>query len=137
MQLTRLDRWLKEKFAIETHVQVLRMPERLPRGIKVIDLPDIPGRRFQHMFIIRKSSKADELFAILKDESMMYSTQIVTRDAWYVKFLAPKEKSFTWSIISWLIILAAIAGAATLVIRLLQDAEIRENLRDALEILKG
>lgn len=137
MQLTKLDRWLKDRFAYETHVQVLRLPERVPRGVKVIELPDIPGRRFQFMLVVRRTGVADELFEILKEESMMYSTQIITRDAWYVKFVAPKETSLTWSIVSWILILSAIIGVATVVYRLLQDPEIRENLKEAIEILKG
>jgi len=137
MQLTSFDRWLKEKFGLETHVQVLRLPERIPRGVKVVELPDIPGRRYQYLLVMKKTKAADALFAILKEESMMYHTQIVERSGWHVKFLAPKERSVTWTIISWTIVLSAAIGGGRVVVRLLQNPEIRENIKGAIEILKG
>ena len=137
MQLTAFDRWLKEKFCIETHVQVLRMPESVPRGVKIVELPDTPGRRFQYLFVVQKNKVANELFAILRDESMMYNTQIIVKDKWYVKFIAPEEKSVTWWLISWAIILAAATGAVIVCYRLWQDPEIQKNIKEALEILKG
>ena len=137
MQLTAFDRWLKEKFCIETHVQVLRMPEEVPRGVKVVELPDVPGRRFQFLFVCKKTKTANELFAVLRDESMMYNTQIVVKDKWYVKFIAPEEKSVTWSLISWTIVACIIAGVAYGCWRLWQNPEIRQNLIEALDILKG
>lgn len=137
MQLTSFDRWLKEKFCIETHVQVLRMPEELPRGIKVVELPDVPGRRFQYLLVAKKTKVADRLFEILRSESMMYNTQIVVKDNWYVRFIAPEERSVTWSIISWIIITVIVAVIGATVYRLWQNPEIRENVKDAIEILKG
>ena len=110
MQLTGFDRWLKEKFCIETHVQVLRLPEEVPRGIKVVELPDVAGRRFKYLLVCRKTEIANRLFDILRDESMMYNTQIVVKDKWFVKFIAPEERSVTWTIISWSIIAVIVAG---------------------------
>ncbi|MDX1679226.1 MAG: hypothetical protein R3242_00725 [Akkermansiaceae bacterium] len=137
MQQTGFDRWLKEKFAYDTHIQVLRLPETMPRGVKVVELPDIPGRRFQYLLVVKKSKIANELFSILKDESMMYNTQIVTRDTWYRKFVAPEEKSVTWTIISWTIIAAMVTGAAIVIIDILRNPEFQKNLKEALEILKS
>ena len=137
MQLTAFDRWLKEKFAIETHVQVLRLPDEIPRGVKVVELPEIAGQRFKYLLVVKKTKIANALFEILKSESMMYHTQIVVKDKWYVRIVAPEERSVTWTIISWIIIAAFLAGVAYGVIKLLQDPEIRKNLQDALEILKG
>ena len=137
MQLTGFDRWLKEKFCIETHVQVLRLPEEIPRGIKVVELPDVAGRRFQFLLVVKKTKIANELFSILKGESMMYNTQIIVRDKWYVRFIAPEEKSVTWTLISWTIISIAVGAAGYFVYNLLQNPEIQKNLKEALEILKG
>ena len=137
MQLTGFDRWLKEKFAIETHVQVLRMPETVPPGVKVVELPDVAGRRFKYLFVCKKTKTANVLFDILKDESMMYNTQIVVKDKWYVRFVAPEEKSVTWTIISWTIISVIVAVVGFGVWRLWQNPEIQKNLKEALEILKG
>ena len=137
MQLTAFDRWLKEKFCIETHVSVLRLPEDIPKGVKVVELPDVPGRRFQYMLVVKKNKVANRLFAILKAESMMYNTQIIVRDKWYVKFIAPEEKSVTWTIISWFIVLCIVSAVIYGCWKLWQNPEIQKNLKEALQILKG
>lgn len=137
MQLTSFDRWLKEKFAMETHVQVLRLPEDIPRGVKIVELPDIAGQRFKYLLVVKKNQIANRLFESLKDESMMYHTQIVEKDKWYVKFVAPKEKSVTWTIISWIIVSAIVIAVGTVVFRMWQNPKVRENIMDAIEILKG
>jgi hypothetical protein len=137
MQLTRFDRWLREKFVYETHIQTLRPPESIPAGIQVIDLPEAPGKRFRHLFIARSSRAADELIGILRENSQMYQTQVVDRDAWYVPFVAPKDKSVTW----WLFSVAFIATAAFFVLLylkgLVQDEEFRRNFMDALKLLRS
>ena len=137
MQLTSFDRWLKETYGMETHVQVLRLPEEIPRGVKVVELPDIAGQRFKFLLVVKKNKIADRLFDILKSESMMYHTQVVEKDKWYVKFVAPKERSVTWTIISWIIVGAIMVVVGTLVFRMWQNPEIRENIMEAIEILKG
>ena len=137
MQLTRFDRWLREKFAYETHIQTLRLPDQIPPGIKVVDLPDIPGKRYKHLLIARKTKDAEALIAILRENSQMYSTQIIERDTWLAKIAAPEEKSLTWWSISWIIILTGSFYAIMYVVGLLRDPEMQENLKGAIEILKG
>jgi hypothetical protein len=44
MQLTRLDRWLRERYVYETHVYTLRLPETVPAGVIAEELPESPGR---------------------------------------------------------------------------------------------
>ena len=137
MQLTRFDRWLREKFVYETHIQTLRPPDFIPTGIQVIDLPEAPGKRFKHLFIARNSRAADELIGILRENSQMYQTQVVDRDAWYVPFVAPKDKSITW----WLFSVAIITTASFFVLLylkgLMQDEEFRRNFMDALKLLRS
>lgn len=137
MQLTRFDRWLREKFVYELHVQTLRPPESLPHGIRVVDLPEAPGRRFKHLFIIRDNKAADALVRSLKENNQMYSAQVVDRDAWYVPFVAPKEKSVTWWLFSTAVIIVAVFFALLYVRGLAEDPEFRKNFGEALELLKG
>ena len=59
MQLTRFDRWLREKFVYETHIQTLRPPETVPAGMRVVELPDVPGKRYKHLFVTGSSKVAD------------------------------------------------------------------------------
>lgn len=137
MQLTRFDRWLREKYVYQTHIQTLRPPETIPAGIHAEELPDIPGKRYKHLFIANSSKAADELIRQLKENSQMYTTQIVDRDAWYVPFIAPKDKSLTW----WLFSVFFISVAAFFVLLylkgLVQDPEFRKNFMEAVKLFKS
>ncbi|RYD47528.1 MAG: hypothetical protein EOP85_05295 [Verrucomicrobiaceae bacterium] len=137
MQLTRFDRWLREKFVYETHIQTLRPPEVVPAGIRVVEVPDVPGKRYKHLFVAKSSKVADQLISHLRENSQMYTTQVIDRDAWYVPFIAPKEKSVTWWLFSALIITVSVFFTLMYVWGLAQDPEFRKNFMEALKLLKG
>jgi len=137
MQLTKFDRWLRKKFVYELHVQTLRPPPSIPRGIRAFDLPDSPGKRYKHLYIARSNKAADHLIGKLKESNQIYTTQVVDRKAWYVPFIAPKNKSPTWWLFSAVVILISAFFALLYVKQLVDDPEIRENFRDAIEIMKG
>lgn len=137
MQLTRFDRFLREKFVYQTHIQTLRPSEVLPKGIHVVDLPDAPGKRYKHLYIAKSSKTADALISYLKENGQMYTTQIVDSDAWFVPFIAPKEKSVTWWLISFFVISTCVFFALVYLKGLVQNPEFKKNFFDALEILKG
>lgn len=137
MQLTRFDRWLREKFVYETHIQTLRPPEAIPRGIRVVELPDIPGKRYKHLFVTGSSQLADELIHQLKQDGQMYTTQVVDRKSWYVPFLAPKGKSLSWWLISAVIITISVFGVLVYLKGLTEDAEFRKNFMDALNLFRN
>lgn len=137
MQLTHFDRWLREKFVYELHIQTLRPPESIPVGVRAIDLPEAPGRRYKHLYIANSSKAADELIRLLKENSQMYTTQVVDREAWYVPFIAPKDKSVTWWLFS-LVVISTCAFFALLYVKgLVEDPEFRKNFMDAINIMKG
>ena len=137
MQLTRFDRWLREKFVYETHIQTLRPADEVPKGIRQIDLPEAPGRRYKHLYIAASSKAADRLISILKENSQMYQTTVVDKDAWFVPLVAPKEKSVTW----WLFSVAFFTVCAFVVLlylkSLVQDPEFRKNFTEAIKVLRG
>jgi hypothetical protein len=137
MQLTRFDRWLREKFVYEIHIQTLRPPETVPLGIRAIDLPDIPGKRYKHLFIADSSVVADELIAVLKQNSQMYTTQIVDKDTWYVPFIAPKGKSVTWWLLSMIFISTSVILTLLYLKELFSDPAFRANVMDALKLFKN
>ena len=95
MQLTRFDRFLREKFVYQTHIQTLRPVEELPKGVRAVDLPDAPGKRYKHLYVAKSTKAADALINYLKENGQMYTTQVIDRDSWFVPFIAPKEKSVT------------------------------------------
>jgi hypothetical protein len=137
MQLTRFDRWLREKYVYETHIHTLRPPESVPRGVRKVEIPDVPGKRYKHLFVAGSSRLADELIGELKASSQMYTTQIIERDRWYVPLIAPKNKSLTWWLISTTIITLAVCAGLVYLKGLTEDPEFRENFMDALKLLKS
>jgi hypothetical protein len=91
MQLTRFDRWLREKFVYELHIHTLRAAGIRSGRHPAVELPEVPGKRYKHLFIASSSRVADELIRQLKENSQMYTTQVVDREAWYVPFIAPRK----------------------------------------------
>jgi hypothetical protein len=137
MQLTRFDRWLRERFVYETHVFTMRPPGQIPAGLIAREVPEAPGRTYRHRFIARDPKLAEQFIAILKDNNQMFTTRVVDRSAWYVPIIAPKNRSLTYWL-AW----AAISAAAIYVITaglhtLWSNPEFRANALDALKVFKG
>jgi hypothetical protein len=137
MQLTRFDRWLREKFVYETHIHTLRPPQSIPAGIRTVEIPDIPGKRYKHLFVADSSELADALISQLREDSQMYTTQIVDKQSWYVPFIAPKDKSVTWWLFSAAVITVSVFFALIYLKGLTEDPEFRKNISEAMKILKG
>lgn len=137
MQLTRFDRWLREKYVYETHIHTLRPPESIPKGIQTVEIPDVPGKRYKHLYVAGSSRLADALIDELKANSQMYTTQVVDRKSWYVPFIAPKNKSVTWWLISSAVITLSVFTGLIYLKGLTEDAEFRKNFMDALKLLKS
>ena len=137
MQLTRLDRWLKEKFVYEIQILTLRPAEEVPRGIRVLDLPEKPGRRYRHLYTTGNGEKAERLLSSLKENNQMFTTKIVDKEAWWVQFIAPEGKSPTWYLVSVFIFMGALLPVVIWLRGLLQDPEFIKNAKESIEILKG
>ncbi len=137
MQLTRFDRWLREKYVYETHIHTLRPPESLPAGVRAVEIPDVPGKRYKHLFVANSSTVADELISQLRANSQMYTTQIVDKKNWYVPFLAPKNKSVTWWLISMVVLTISSIAVLMYLKSLAEDPEFRKNFMEALKLFKS
>ena len=137
MQLTRIDRWLRERFVYETHVFTLRVPPRLPSGVIAQEMPDVPGRTYRHRFVARNPKSAARLINTLKQNNQMFATRIVDRSAWYVPLIAPKDKSLVYWLL-WVFISTALAYTAVAAARAVwSNPELRANILDAIKILQG
>ena len=137
MQLTRFDRWLRERFVYETHIYTLRLPESIPAGVIAEELPESPGRKFKHRFILRSDSAVKALIEQLRDGNQMFTTRVVDREAWYVHLIAPQGKSVTWWLV-WLgFTMIAVFGLVQLGRVAWANPELRKNVNEAIEILKG
>jgi hypothetical protein len=137
MQLTRIDRWLRERFVYETHVYTLREPEWVPAGVIVEEMPDAPGRRFKHRMIIRQDVQVQKVIEKLKEANQMFTTRVVDREEWYVPFLAPKDKSVTWWLFWFGVAMVGVFFVAKLGLSFWNDPVFRKNAADALKTIKG
>lgn len=137
MQLTRLDRWLKEKFIYEIQILTLRQAEDLPKSIRETELPEKPGRRFRYLYTTRRAKAAEKLLTDLKANNQMFTTKVVDTDAWWVQFVAPEGRSVTWYLASVFILMGALTPVVVWVRSLIQSPEFMKNFEEAKEIFKG
>jgi hypothetical protein len=136
MQLTRLDRYLRERFVYETHVYTLRLPESIPAGAIAEELPESPGRKFRHRFILRNDKAVGALIESLRNGNQMFTTRVVDREAWYVPLLAPKGKSVTWWLIWAGVSAVGIFGLVCVARMAWANEELRRNVTEALQLFK-
>lgn len=137
MQLTRFDRWLREKFLHEIHVYSMRPAEVVPSGVHAEELPDAPGRKYKHRYISRDSKAADALIFELKSHNQMFTTRIVDRKGWHIHLVAPEDKSVTWWL-AWVLVAGIFLFIATSAIRnLWSNPDFQKNFNEAIDVLKG
>ncbi len=137
MQLTRLDRFLRERFVYETHVYTLRLPASIPPGTIAEELPESPGRKFKHRFILRSDKAVRQLIDELRNANQMFTTRVVDREAWYVPLLAPNGKSVTWWLIWASMTAVGVFGLIHVAKMAWANEELRKNVAEALELLKS
>jgi len=137
MQLTRFDRWLKSKFVFETHIYTMRQLAEAPKSVVLLKLPETQGQRFRFKYIARSEKAVDEIVDRLNSENMMFNTRVVDRKGWYVPIIAPDGKSFTWRVVSTVLISFTIAGVAYLGMWLWSNPEIRKMILDSIDTLRG
>jgi hypothetical protein len=135
MQLTRFDRWLREKYVYEVHIRTLSCPESIPIGIKKIESDENSSNRYKHLFVTSDNKLADQFIEELKLNSQMYTTQIVDRKSWYVPLIAPKNKSLTWWLFSTIVIACSIFTGLYFLKGLVEDFEFRKNCIEAFKLL--
>ena len=137
MQLTRLDRWLREKFVHETHIYTLRAAENVPPGVMAEEIPEAPGKKFRHRYIARSNGDIALLIEDLKAHNQMFTTRVVDRTGWHIQLIAPEGKSAIWFCI-WVIVGGIGLFFATTVLRTIwANPEFQKNFHEAIEILKG
>ncbi len=137
MQLTRFDRWLRTKFVYETHIYTMRELADPPESVAGYKLPDKQGQRFHYKYVTRSEPIAEEIIRKLNAENMMFNTRVVNRKGWHVRFLAPDGKSPTWWLVSFFAIIVSMVSLVRYAIYMWKKPGVRENIMEALEILKG
>jgi hypothetical protein len=136
MQLTPFDRWLLEVFVYETHIQTLSPAESIPKGIRAVELPDSPMQRYRYLYIARKSSDAEVLIQQLRENTQMFATEIVERKNWYNPIIAPKDKSFTWRVLSTAVMVSSTVAISIWVYGLIKNPDVRAAAENWMELIK-
>jgi len=138
MQLTKLDRWLKERFIYETHIFTLRLPEcKLPKGVEIEDVEQNKGGDYRHRIMIKDNEIAQNVMNLLKEDHIMHATHVVEGKNWYNQRIAPEGKSFTYRWILRFISLIILSAGAYGVFKLSQNEELRSTIMDTIEELKS
>ena len=138
MQLTKLDRWLKERFIYETHILTLRLPEGgLPSDAAVEDVAQNKGGDYRHRIIIKDNDIAEDMVKQLKEDHIMHAVHVVEGNNWYNRRIAPEGKSFTYMwIFRFITMLMVCAGAYGFFV-LSQNEDLRATIMGAIEDLKS
>lgn len=132
--LTPVDHWLRERFIYQTHIYTMRLPEKLPRGIKARELPASATRRYRYRLVSKTNGKTDQLVKILNDGGLMFSTQVVESRGPLKEIIAPKGKSVLLSIFWLLSMVGLTLGSLKLFDKLKSDEVFVANLKDAISI---
>ncbi|MDP0491994.1 MAG: hypothetical protein Q7Q71_13170 [Verrucomicrobiota bacterium JB023] len=132
--LTKIDHWIRENLILKTHIYTMRMPEEVPAGVQVQELPESPTRRYRFRFICNSPKKTDQLVEFLRAKGMLFTTQVVEESSWYQPLIAPKGKSIVF-VLFWLISMVLGAfGLFRLVISLKNNPEFMKNFQEAVDL---
>ena len=138
MQLTKLDRWLKERFIYETHIFTLRLPEgELPSGVRVEEVEQNKSGDYRHRIMIKDNEIAENVMKLLKEDHIMHATHVVEGENWYNQRIAPEGKSFTYRWILRFFSLIMMCAGAYGAFKLSQNEELRSTIMDTIEELKS
>ena len=134
--LTSVDHWLRDKILFQTHFYTLRLPEEIPRGVKISELPISPSNKFRYRLIANSTSVTDKLVEKLGEAGMMYKTQVVERKTPLKSFICPnKGKGSVLLRVFWIFSLAGLAMGSTRLFKMItSDPVLMENLKGALAI---
>lgn len=132
--LTPVDHWLRDKFLLQTHVYTLRLPEKLPRGVTVRELPESPSNKYRYRMVADTSIATEKLVTKLGEAGMMFKTQVVEKNTPLKPIIAPKGGSVLLSVF-WMFSLAGLTyGLLKMFKTLTSNPVFMENIRGAVQI---
>ena len=136
MQLTRFDRWLREKFIYRTHIYTMRLPESgVPAQVLIEELEEAPTRRYRYRLIVNARQDLEILLAALRKGNQVFATRVVETNPWYKSIIAPKGKSFFFRCFWWAVVVVAISTLLSLGYIVLTNPELKAELIESLRAL--
>lgn len=130
--MTRFDRWLREKLIYQTHIYCNRLPEDVPRDVRVEKTEDSSERKYRYRLIPKNETVVNKLMEIFRSMDEFVSPQIVEIHPWYRGLLIPKTpwlqgKTIFFHlpvrILIWTVILLLFAPIFALIVVLLIDMQ--------------
>jgi hypothetical protein len=134
--LTRLDHWLRERYLFQTHIYTMRLPDKLPSGVRAEELPESPTRRYSYRLVANTNEQVDRLVAQLNDLGLMFATQVTERKTPLKMFIAPKGGSAVLRYFWLIAFFFASVGAIRVAKRIANDEELRAKFSDAVQVFK-
>ena len=136
MQLTKFDRWLREKFIYQTHIYTMRLPESaLPAEVLIEELEETPARRYRYRLVVNAKQDLETLLTVLRQGNQMFSTRIVEANPWYKPIIAPKGKSFFFRLFWWMVVVVLVSAAFVLGYMVLSNEELKTELIESLKVM--
>ncbi len=132
MQQTRLDLWLRKKFAYSTTVSTYRLPNGYQEqpDILVQELEQKSAKDYRFCLTFQNERSAESFIKELKKQNMLYNSNVREKDSTFAKFLCKRGRSVTFYLI-WKVIFAilfsAIAYAVFLLLKRPQTIELFQN----------
>ena len=111
MQQTKLDRFLREKYAYITHIFSNTKPAEIPRGVRFEELDRENGAPFRYRFSSKKYHLIEKLAKQLESENITYTSRVSDRKIWYRGLINNSKKSFSYRLL-WMGLVAAMVGFA-------------------------
>ncbi len=111
MQQTKLDRWLRSKYAYTTHVYANTKPATLSSDVTVEEYAPELGKPYRYRITSADDAVIEELTAQLSRENITYTSRVEDRDEWYSKWINNPQKSFTYRLV-WLVAFLLFVGIA-------------------------
>ena len=137
MQLTKIDRWLREKFIYRTHIYTMRLPETgLPSDVMVEELEDSPTRRYRFCLVANATHDVEAVLNSLKVGNQMFATRIVETNPWYRKIIAPDGKSFFYRVVWTGIGVIAVAAVVVMAQRVMMNELLQEQLMEGFKLFR-
>ncbi len=133
--LTAADHWLREKFLLQTHVYTMRLPDKLPGGVKVRELPESATNRYRYRLITNSNASTNKLVKKLDEGGLMYATQVVEKKTPLKPLIAPKGGKSVLLSVFWLISLVGLTIGSVKLFQILRNDEVfMANLRESIAI---
>lgn len=136
MQQTKIDGWLRRKFAYRTQVLSHRLPEGLSRSVKSKGkLKKVKPRYlndFSYSMVFESEKYAQQYIDILNSQSMVFSSNVIQKKGFFAKSLCNKGRSFLWHSVWRVVIILFWFAIIAILITILRNPSVIRAIQEAM-----